>query len=76
MISGGRSGHEASSFLSIRRYRHLFLFFFLFLFFLGVFVLLPSQPLSSVVSVGCFVIQSGGKPFFSNKHQVMDCENM
>ena len=67
-ISGGRSGHEASSFLSIRRYRHLFLFFFSLFFLLGVFVLLLPQPLSLVVLDVFFVIQSEGKPFFSTAH--------
>ena len=45
-------------------------FLFSLSFLLGVFVLLPPQPLSSVVSVGCFVIQSGGKPFFVKKKAV------
>ena len=37
-------------------------------FLLGVTVLLPPQHLFLNVSVGCFGIQSGGKPFFSTAH--------
>ena len=40
-----------------------FVSFFFSFFLLGVLVLLPSQHLSLVVSVGCFGIQSGGNPF-------------
>jgi hypothetical protein len=69
-ISGGCSGHEASSFFVDPPLSAFVSLVFSLPFLLGVTVLLLPQHLSLVVSVGCFLYKAGGNSFSVNVNLV------